>query len=64
MSIKGNVVSCDACGRQVSMPMELGGGSKCSLDQRVRVYAVEEQGWRHTAQGDFCSDHIRTQRGA
>jgi hypothetical protein len=53
MTIKGNVMLCDVCGRQVSMPMERGVGHKQSLDERVRSYA-QEQGWQHTEQADRC----------
>ena len=31
MAVKGNVISCDECGRQVSMPMELEPDGKRSL---------------------------------
>jgi hypothetical protein len=57
MTVKGNVISCDECGRQISMPMELGAGSKRSLDERVRTWAANEAGWGHTGRGDFCPDH-------
>ena len=58
MTVKGNVMLCDACGRQVSMPMERGVGHKQSLNERVRTYA-EEQGWKHTEQGDLCPEEFR-----
>jgi hypothetical protein len=58
VTIKGNVVRCDACGRQVSMPMERGARHKRSLDERVRSYALE-QGWQHTEQVDLCPDEPR-----
>jgi hypothetical protein len=57
MTIKGNVLVCDECGRQVSMPMQRGAGAKQSLDARVRVHA-EERGWQHAGQLDFCPDHV------
>jgi hypothetical protein len=56
VAIAGNVTTCDDCGRQLSMPMEPD-GSKESLDERVRSFAVEV-GWRHTDHGDFCPDHM------
>ena len=56
MTIKGNVISCDECGRQISMPMELESGGKQSLDERVRDYAAQE-GWTYTDQGHFCPVH-------
>jgi hypothetical protein len=56
MTIKGNVLVCDECGRQVSMPMERDAGAKQSLDERVRVHA-EELGWQHAGQQDLCPDH-------
>ena len=59
MTVKGNVMLCDTCGRQVSMPMERGVGHKQSLDERVRSYA-EEQGWEHTEQGDRCCGELRS----
>ena len=57
VTIKGNVMVCDACGRQVSMPMDQGGGSKQSLDARVRSYA-QELGWMHTEQTDLCPEDL------
>jgi hypothetical protein len=57
MTIKGNVMVCDECRRQVSMPMERESAAKQSLNERVRSYAVAELGWRHTENGDFCPDH-------
>jgi hypothetical protein len=57
VTVKGNVMLCDACGRQVSMPMERGAGHKQSLNERVRTYA-EEQGWKHAEQGDLCPDEF------
>jgi len=57
MAIKGNVMVCDACGRQISMPMDQGGGSKQSLTARVRSFA-EEQGWQHTEQRDLCPEDL------
>ena len=56
MTIKGNVISCDECGRQISMPMELEPGGKQSLDERVRDFAAEE-GWTYADQGHFCPEH-------
>jgi hypothetical protein len=55
MAIKGNVVSCDECGRQISMPMELERGGKQSLDERVRIHAAQE-GWAYTDQRHICPD--------
>jgi hypothetical protein len=57
MTIKGNVLVCDECGRQVSMPMQRDAGAKESLDARVRVHAVE-LGWQHAGQLDSCPDHV------
>lgn len=56
MTVKGNVISCDECGRQMSMPMEAGAGGKQSLDERVRAHAAE-QGWTSTDQGHLCPEH-------
>jgi hypothetical protein len=56
MAIKGNVISCDECGRQISMPMEPEPGGKQSLDERVRVQATQE-GWVYTDQRHICPDH-------
>jgi hypothetical protein len=56
VTIRGNVISCDECGRQISMPMELEPGGKRSLDERVRDYAAQE-GWTYTGQGHFCPEH-------
>jgi hypothetical protein len=56
MAIKGNVISCDECGRQFSMPMEPGFEGKQSLDARVRVHAAQE-GWTCTDQRHICLDH-------
>ena len=53
MAVKGNVISCDVCGRQISMPMEPGAGGKQSLDERVRDHATE-QGWAYTDQRHIC----------
>jgi hypothetical protein len=44
MAIKGNVISCDECGRQISMPMDLEPGGKQSLDERVRTNATRRAG--------------------
>lgn len=56
MAIKGNVILCDECGRQISMPMELVPGGKQSLDERVRAYAIEK-GWIYTDQRHICPEH-------
>lgn len=56
MVVKGNVISCDECGRQMSMPMEVEAGGKQSLDERVRAHAIE-QGWTNTDQGHVCPEH-------
>jgi hypothetical protein len=57
MTTKGNVISCDDCGRQLSLPMgEANLVGKQSLDQRVRDYALQE-GWTVTDQGHLCPDH-------
>jgi hypothetical protein len=61
VTIKGNVVACDRCGRQISMPMESQSGGKQSLDARVMEWAASELGWRRTTQGDFCPDHVPEQ---
>jgi hypothetical protein len=52
MAIKGNVITCDECGRQISMPMESGAEGKQSLDQRVRDHVIQE-GWT-TDQRHMC----------
>jgi hypothetical protein len=44
MTVEGNVISCDECGRQISMPMELEPEGKQSLDERVRVHSAHEAG--------------------
>jgi hypothetical protein len=49
MTIEGNVISCDACGRQISMPMKLQPEGKQpegkqSLDAQVCKWAVGEKG--------------------
>jgi hypothetical protein len=56
MTIRGNVMVCDECGRQVSMPMLGTAGAKQSLNERVRSY-TEALGWRRTVQRDLCPDH-------
>jgi hypothetical protein len=56
MTIKGNVMVCDECGRQISMPMERDAGARQSLNERVRAHA-EALGWRHAGQRDSCPDH-------
>jgi hypothetical protein len=56
VTIKGNVISCDECGRQISMPMEPEPGGKQSLDERVRVDAAQE-GWTYTDQRHVCPEH-------
>jgi hypothetical protein len=53
MAIAGNVISCDECGRQMSMPMEREPADKLSLEERVRAYALE-QGWTCAYGVDFC----------
>jgi hypothetical protein len=53
VGIAGNVISCDECGRQMSMPMERDPATKDSLEARVRAYAVE-QGWTCAYGLDFC----------
>jgi hypothetical protein len=58
VTVNGNVMVCDECRRQVSMPMERESGAKQSLNERVRFYAVTELGWRHTENGDFCPEHL------
>jgi hypothetical protein len=55
MTIKGNVMVCNACGRQVSMPMEHRTRHKQSLDEQVRSYALE-QGWELTQEADTCPE--------
>jgi hypothetical protein len=57
VAIQGNVLICDECGRQVSMPMERAAGAKQSLTERVRSHA-EALGWRNAGQLDFCPDHV------
>jgi hypothetical protein len=57
MTVEGNVISCDDCVRQISMPMESKPTGKQSLDERVRGYAINHEGWRHTADGDICPGH-------
>jgi hypothetical protein len=58
MTIEGNVISCDACGRQIGMPMEAEPPGKQSLDERVREWAIKHEGWSHTDQGELCPDHV------
>ena len=53
MASNGNVISCDECGRQMSMPMDSGGGGKESLDERVRAFAIG-RGWTCGYGVDFC----------
>lgn len=55
MGIKGNVIVCEECGRQISVPMERDAG-KLSLDERVRLYAAEK-GWTWTDHHHLCPDH-------
>jgi hypothetical protein len=52
MAIRGNVIWCDECGCQISMPMEWEGGKR-SLDERVRAFAIG-QGWICGNGVDFC----------
>ena len=61
MTVRGNVVACDRCGRQIGMPMEAQSGGKQSLDAQVLEWAASKGGGRHTDQGDFCPDHISEQ---
>jgi hypothetical protein len=56
MTVKGNVISCDECGRQISMPMESESGGKQSLDERAREHATRE-GWKQTDGTHLCPDH-------
>jgi hypothetical protein len=56
VTIRGNVMVCDECGRQVSMPMGQKDGGKQSLDERVRSYAAELS-WRRFEGEDSCPDH-------
>jgi hypothetical protein len=57
MTTKGNVISCDNCGRQLSLPTgEANLQGKQSLDQSVRDYALGE-GWKLTDQSHLCPDH-------
>jgi uncharacterized protein CbrC (UPF0167 family) len=58
MTIKGNVVTCDECGRQIGVPMEAKTGGQRPLDQRVCDWAVGDAGGAHTYQGDLCPDHL------
>jgi hypothetical protein len=53
MAIAGNVISCDECGRQISMPMAREPAGKLSLEERVRTYALS-QGWTCAYGVDFC----------
>lgn len=53
MAINGNVIRCDECGRQISMPMELDASGKKSLEERVRSFATS-QGWTCGNGIDFC----------
>jgi hypothetical protein len=55
MTIKGNVISCEECGRQMSVPMEPD-SSKESLEDRARRFAADE-GWGHTNREDYCPVH-------
>jgi hypothetical protein len=53
MAVNGNVITCDECGRQMSMPMESDFVEKESLENRVRAYAIS-QGWTSGYGVDFC----------
>jgi hypothetical protein len=55
MTIKGNVISCEECGRQMSVPMEPD-SSKESIEDRARRFAADE-GWGHTNREDYCPIH-------
>jgi hypothetical protein len=58
VSVHGNVMVCDNCGRQVSMPMEQGSSHKQTLTARVREHFITRDGWQQTEQGVFCPDHM------
>jgi hypothetical protein len=53
--VKGNVIFCDECKRQMSMPMEIGAGGKQSLDERVRAWAAVG-GWAFAEGKDYCPE--------
>ncbi len=53
MTVNGNVIRCDECGRQLSVPMETGAGRKKSFEDRVRAFAIG-QGWTCGYGVDFC----------
>ena len=57
MTIAGNVISCDECGRQMSLSTEPQPTGKQSLDERVRAYALE-QGWTSVDGHDFCPGRL------
>ena len=56
MTVKGNVISCDSCGQQLSMLTALKHAGKRDLEEGARAYAAG-WGWGHTAEGDYCPDH-------
>jgi hypothetical protein len=53
MAVAGNAISCDECGRQMSMPMQGEAAGPPSLEKRVRAYAIE-RGWTCAYGVDFC----------
>jgi hypothetical protein len=55
MDIKGNVISCDECGRQISTTMVLESAGKQSLDERVRAHATEKR-WTYSDQWHICPE--------
>jgi hypothetical protein len=56
VTVKGNVVSCDTCGQQLSMLTALKHAAKCDLEDGARAYAAG-WGWDYTPEGDYCPDH-------
>jgi hypothetical protein len=54
--VKANVVLCDSCGQQLSMPVALKHAGRRDLEDGARAHAAG-WGWECSAGGDFCPVH-------
>jgi hypothetical protein len=53
MGVAGNVVTCDKCGRQWSIPLDVDDGKNGSRDEQVREIA-ETLGWTFVGSDARC----------
>jgi hypothetical protein len=56
VAVKANVVSCDSCGQQLSMPIALKHAGRRDLEEGARAHAAG-WGWECALGGDFCPVH-------